>query len=359
MKAYKVVGIISIAAALGLSACSGGSSGDPAGNGGSADSGTITLLAYSGIFQDNYQAAVVEPFQKKYPNIKVKYQAGKSSAENLAALQASKDRPNVDVAIMDVSVSNTGNKSGIFANLDPSLVPNAADVDSRGKNAEGYGPAVTYDSLVTIYNDNVNPAPTSWDALWDPKHAGRVIVTAHPDIQGTSLMLIENAKAGGTIADVSKGVAKLKQLAPAVQTFAPQPDQYTLVQAGQADMAIAWNARAQTYADKSGGKLKVAIVSDKSVFQINTINLVKGSGNSKAAQTFINYALSPEAQAKFTETMFYAPTNTKAKPSAQALARTSADPALVKNILDVDWNQVASKRDQWTQLWRRDIISGS
>lgn len=357
MKAYKVVGIIGIAA-LGLAACGTTSSSDAAG-GGSADSGTITIQGYSGIFQDNYEAAVIQPFMKKYPNITVKYVPVKSSADNLASLRASKDRPRADVSIMDISVADTANKSGLFAKLDPSVVPNVADIDPRGKNAEGYGPAVTFDSLVLIYNDKVSPAPTSWDALWDPKYQGRVIVTAHPDIQGTSLMMIENAKAGGTIDDESLGVAKLKQLAPSVQTFSPQPDQYTLVQAGQADLAIAWNARAQTYANKSGGKLKVAIVDDKTVFQINTINLVKGTQNSKPAETFINYALSPEAQAKFTDTMFYAPTNTKAKPSPEALARTSADPTKVKNVLDVDWTQVAAKRDQWTQLWRRDIISGS
>jgi putative spermidine/putrescine transport system substrate-binding protein len=358
MQAHKVVGTIGIAV-LGLAACGGGGSGSGSADAGSADSGTITIQGYSGIFQDNYQAAVIAPFMKKYPKITVKYAPVKSSADNLASIRASKDRPRADISIMDVSVANTANKSDLFAKLDPALVPNAADVDPRGKNSEGYGPAVTFDSLVLVYNDKVSPAPTSWDALWDPKHRGRVVVTAHPDIQGTSLMMIENAKAGGTIDDESKGVARLKELAPAVQTFAPQPDQYTLVQAGGADLAIAWNARAQTYANKSGGKLKVAIVDDKTVFQINTINLVKGAQNSKAAETFINYALSPEAQETFTETMFYAPTNTKAKPSAEALARTSADPAKVKNVLDVDWTQVASKRDAWTQAWRRDIIAGS
>lgn len=353
MKNYKFVGIIGVAA-LSLAACGSSKS-----DGGSAMEGSITIQGYSGIFQDNYMAAVIKPFEAKYPKITVKYQAVKSSADNLAALRASKNNPKTDVSIMDVSVSDTGNKSEIFAKLDPKLVPNAADIDPRGKNADGFGPAVTFDSLVLIYNDAVNPAPTSWEDLWNPKYKGKVIVTAAPDIQGTSLMLIENAKAGGTIDDVSKGVAKLKTLAPSVQTFAPQPDQYTLVQAGQADIAVAWNARAQTYAAKSGGKLKVAIPDDKTVFQINTINLVKGAPNSLAAQTFINYALSPDAQAKFTDTMFYAPTNTKAKPSAEALARTSADPAKIKNVLNVDWSQAATHRDDWTQLWRRDIISGS
>ncbi|MCC7281234.1 MAG: hypothetical protein IT556_02550, partial [Acetobacteraceae bacterium] len=35
--------------------------------------GEITLVAYSGIFQDNYTAAVVNPFMQRFPSIKVNY----------------------------------------------------------------------------------------------------------------------------------------------------------------------------------------------------------------------------------------------------------------------------------------------
>jgi putative spermidine/putrescine transport system substrate-binding protein len=323
----------------------------------SADSGSIVVQGYSGIFQDNYQKAVIEPFQQKYPNIKVTYQGGGSSAEMLASLRSAKSNPTVDASIMDISVANTANKSGLFQPLDPAQVTNLKDLDKRAVVAGNFGPGVTFDSLVMIYNQKVNPAPTTWDALWDPKYKGQVVVPAHPDIQGTSLMLIENAKAGADYTNsVEAGVKRLKELAPAVQTWSPQPDSYTLVQSGTADMAVAWNARAQYYADKSNGAMKVAIPDDKTIFQINTINLVKNAKSPRAAQTFINYALSPEAQAKFTDTMFYAPTNTKAQPSSAALQRTSADPKKVANILDVDWTKVAAKREDWTQIWRRQIL---
>lgn len=326
----------------------------------SADSGSIVIQAYSGVFQDNYQKAVVDNFTKKYPNIKVTYEGVTSSADNLAALTAAKSRPTADVSIMDLSVANTANKSGLFTPLDPTKVPNMADIDERGKVAGNFGPAVTYDSLVMIYNDRLKQPPTSWEQLWDPALKGRVVVTAHPDLQGTSLMLIENAKGGGDYAtSVDVGAERLTELAPSVQTWAPQPDQYTLVQSGTADIAPAWNARAQFYAASSGGKLKVAIPDDKTVFQINTINLVKGGPSPAAAQTFIDYALSPEAQATFTNTMFYAPTNTKAQPAADALQRTAADPAKVGNVLDVDWATVSEKRESWTQIWRRQILTAS
>ncbi|MEV0805008.1 ABC transporter substrate-binding protein [Micromonospora sp. NPDC050200] len=337
----------------------GGCSNDSPATNDSADAGTITVKGYSGVFEDSFKKAVIEPFQKKFPNIHVNYIGSGNSAENLASLRAAKSRPDTDVSILDISAADTANKSGIFQALDPAKVPNLADIDPRGKAADNFGPALTFDSLVLIYNDSVNPAPAKWESLWDPKYKGKVVVTAQPDIQGTSLMLIENQKAGGDYTkSVDPGVKRLKELAPNVQTWAPQPDQYTLVQSGTASLAIAWNARAQYYADKSQGKMKVATVDDDTIFQINTINLVKDSPSPAAAQTFINYALSPESQATFTDTMFYAPTNTKAKPSAEALARTALNPQRTANILTVDWTKVAANREAWTQLWRREILAG-
>ena len=49
----------------------------------SSPSGTISLMSYGGIFQDNYVRAVVEPFQKAFPNIKVNYVNHVTSAQML------------------------------------------------------------------------------------------------------------------------------------------------------------------------------------------------------------------------------------------------------------------------------------
>jgi putative spermidine/putrescine transport system substrate-binding protein len=343
-----------LGAMLALAGCGGGTVAED-----SPDSGSIVVQGYSGIFQDNFQKAVIDPFQEKFPNIKVEYRGIATSADNLASLRSEKNSPTIDVTIMDLSLSDTANKSDLLQPLDPAKVPNMKDIDERGQVDGNFGPAITFDSLVLIYNDKVNPPPTEWQSLWDPKYKGRVIVPAHPDIQGTGLMLIENAKAGADFTQsVDAGVTRLQELAPSVQTWDPQPDQYTLVQSGTADLAVAWNARAQFYADESQGAMKVAIVDDQTIFQINTINLVKDAPSPEAAQTFINYALDPQTQSNFTETMYYAPTNTKAQPNPEALKRTSADPEKIDNVLDVDWTAVATNREDWTQIWRRQILAG-
>src|SRR4051812_40128345 len=71
-------------------------------------SGTVTLMAYTAVFQDNYTKAVIEPFRKKFPNIDVVYSPVHFSAQMLGILRTQKDNPQVDVAILDITVAKTG-----------------------------------------------------------------------------------------------------------------------------------------------------------------------------------------------------------------------------------------------------------
>ena len=73
---------------------------------------TVTLMAYSGIFQERYTKAVVEPFMKANPDIKVEFFGMPNSAQMLGTLRAQKAAPQADVVIMDVSVSKAGTDEG-------------------------------------------------------------------------------------------------------------------------------------------------------------------------------------------------------------------------------------------------------
>ena len=322
-------------------------------------SGEITLAAYSGIFQDKYTEAVVKPFEAKFPNVKVTYFASPSSSAMLGNLRSQASDVQTDVVIFDVSTSLIGDKEGLLAPLSTEDVPNLADLVPQAIVKEGYGPAVTFDNLVVLYNTEAFPTPpTSLSVLWDKAYAGKMAITAMPSILGSGLMVMTSAMLGEDYTQsIEKAAAKLAEMAPGVQTFDPKPDAYTLVINGTDVLGTGWNARGQYYADESGGKLGVMLPAEGSILQINTINLVEGSKNADAAKAFINYALSPEAQAAFTEAMFYAPVNAKAEVSAEATARTVA--GQLDKMLPLDWGWAATKSEEWNQIWKRQIISAS
>jgi putative spermidine/putrescine transport system substrate-binding protein len=318
---------------------------------------TITLMAYSGIFQERYTKAVVEPFMKANPDIKVEFFGVQNSAQMLGTLRAQKAAPQVDVVIMDVSVSKAGTDEGLFTKIDEKNVPAAAELYPTARIADVAGVAVTFDNLVMIYNSEViKEAPKSWLEMADKKHAGKVAFNGMPDIQGLSLVLILDKARGGTnyLANVDKGIAAVGEIAPNVLTWDPKPDVYQAIISGQANLGVAWNARAQLNSDLSGGKLKATLPTEGSVFQINTINLVANRANSEAAAKFVNYAIGTVAQKSFTEEMFYAPVNAKAQISDAAINRTAVKS--MDKVVALDWIALAKVRDGIMEQWRRKVL---
>ncbi|MGU3494960.1 ABC transporter substrate-binding protein [Xanthobacteraceae bacterium A53D] len=320
----------------------------------------LTVMSYSGLFQERYTKAVIEPFMKANPDIKVTFFPQPSAAAMLGNLRAQKASPQVDVVMMDISVSKAGTDEGLFTKIDENNVPNVKDLYPNARVDGVAGVAVTFDNLVLLYNtDQVKEAPKSWMDMAEKAYERKVVIPGVPDIQGLSMVLILNHANGGTdyLKDVTKGIDAMIKIAPNVQTWDPKPEVYAPIVTGQAAIGAGWNARAQVNSITSNGKLKATIPSEGTVFQINAISLVANSPAQEAAKKFANYALSPEAQKAFTETMFYAPTNSKAQISEEAMARTAVK--VMDKAIPVDWIALAKVRDSINEQWRRRVLPAS
>lgn len=315
----------------------------------------ITLMAYAGVFRDNYTATVVAPFGQ------VQYAEGGTSAQMLGTLRAQKADPQTDVVIMDVTTAALACAEGLVERVTPAEFPVLNELDPLAREAGGAcGPAVTYDHLVMVYDTRaVTPAPTSLTVMWDPAHRGRIALSAPPNILGLALTAILARSAGGDWRNINAAMPRLRELAPAVQTFDPNPDGYTLVLNDQARFAIGWNARAQLYSDRSQGRLGVVLPTEGTVFQINMINIVAGSKHRARAAAFFTHALSAGPQAAFTERMFYGPTNSHASVAPAAMARTALAPEYRSRVIPLDWTEMVRLREQWNQRWRREVIAAS
>lgn len=325
--------------------------------------GALTLVAYAGIFQDNYIRTVVEPFQRRFPGVRVNYVPGGTSAQMLGTVRAQARDPQVDAMIMDVTTSHIGNTEGLFDEISVAEAPSLRELDpqARAVGQDKFGPAVTYDHLVLVFDTrNLNPPLRTLADLWRPDLRGLIALAAPPNIQGLALTaMVEKMEGGNHAQSIDRAIAKLRALAPSVQTFEPNPDGYSLILNGIVRVATGWNARAQLYSDETGGRIGVVLPPEGSVFQINTINIPKGAKNRAAAVAFVNYALSQEAQKAFTERMFYAPTNAAARIDPAALARTATTPENRARMIPVDWVEIARVRDQWNNRWRREIVAAS
>lgn len=322
----------------------------------------ITVMGYRGAFQDNYVKAVVEPFEKANPDVKVTFFGVQNAAVSLGTMRAQKDAPQTDVVIFDLSVAKIAHDEGLISEIDTKKLKNWNDLGEVGRELGAFAPPLTYDTYLMLYDRDAFPTPPkSWAALWDKAEKGKIIIPAQGggDIQAIALTVIANRLGGEKdyAKTVRPGVEKLVEMAPLVQTWEPKPDAYTLVGNGTAHLAVGYNARGQFYHDQTGGRLETVAPVEGTVTQINVISEVAKSQNAAAAERFIDYALSPEAQARFAEAMFYAPTNTKTVVAEAAKKRIPLmDPANRASQIPVDWIRIGEIREKILSPWRREII---
>ncbi|QZN97524.1 ABC transporter substrate-binding protein [Symbiopectobacterium purcellii] len=319
---------------------------------------TVNVVGFSGVFADNYQKLVIAPFEAQHPDIKINYQQSKNSAESLALLTLQRNDPHVDVALLDISVAIRANTQDLFAPLDNGEVKNLHAQPDWAVIGGQRSVAFSQDNLAILYNtDRVKQPPTSWNDLTDAKYKGRIAAPL-ADTRGVTLLpILTRLKGGDYKQDIEPGFTVLKAIAPNVATWDPAPDCYAVVQSGEVDLAICWNGRAQYLHDKQDGKIGIALPREGSIGQINTISLVKGSKQASAAQQFIDYALSAEAQRTFAEQSFYGPVNTQVTLSAPAAARIYGSKEAQQAQWALDWPWVAERYAPWIQRIRRDVIA--
>ena len=329
----------------------------------------ITLLAFqTGGFREQYVRAVVEPFEREHPGVRVNFYGVRNSATELAVLRAHKGRdtaPPADVTMIDLSVAKIAHDEALLEEIRRDRVPNGLALHTLGAELGWHGLPVTYDTLALVYNTRALPtAPDSWTDLWNPAHKGRIAIPAEGggDIQAIAFTIVANRLAGNDdyTRDLTPGVERLVALAPSVQTWEPKPDAYTLVASGTAAMAIGWNARSQFHVDDSSGRLGAVTPREGTVSQVNVISVVAGTRQRDLAETFVNYALSAGAQARFSAAMFYAPTNTTVQLDEGTRRRIPLlDETQRQRLIPVDWLRVGEMRERILEPWRRTIIPAS
>lgn len=323
-------------------------------------SGNVAVIGFSGVFADNYQKFVIDPFEAKYPNIHVTFQQSKNSADTLAQLILQKNDPQIDVTLIDVAVALQADKQDLFAPLDPKVVTNLAQMPEWARMSNDRTIAFSQDNLAILYNtDTVKTPPTSWNDLTDPKYQGKIAAPL-ADTRGVILIPILDKLAGADYkTTVEPAFATLKKIAPSVQTWNPAPDCYAVVQSGQVDLSICWNGRAQYLHDTQGGKIGIALPKEGSIGQTNTINLVAGSKNAQAAQLFINYAIGAEAQDVFAQKSFYGPVNSTVKLDDATAARIYGSKEAQAAQSSLDWPWIAGVYTPWITRIKRDVIAGN
>lgn len=354
--------LVAAASALTLAACSSSASSPSAesdDDGGGGDGQTLNVTGFSGAFADQFQETVIDPFIEANPGVTVNYQPSQNSAEMLAALRTNQSTATYDVVVIDSSVQLTANAEGLFAELDPADVPNLEQLIDTAIVDPGYGPALYIDSLAIIYNPGVvADPPSTWGGLADSAYDGQLVLQI-ADTRGIALIAGLAKELGLDYQDsIDPELEVLKEMAPYVQTWEPQPNLYDAIMSGGAGIGVGWNARAQALHDANEGQLDVVVPEGGGVAQISTINQVANSENPELAQEFIDFAIGEQAQQALAAEGFYGPVNQNVTLDDELTQRVASPEGLLADAAPIDWAWISPHYAEWTERIQREVIGG-
>ncbi|MBS6363026.1 extracellular solute-binding protein [Burkholderia sp.] len=187
---------------------------------------TLRLLTWS---DDTGAAAlrnIAETFSRK-TGARVIADRADGTSGMVAKVKAAGDRPTYDViTLAGVGAAGLAD-AGLLVRPDLDKLPNLKDVAAQyrtGANGFGIGYLLWSDGL--IYNTStVKTAPASYEALWDPKYAGRLFLPPPEWAEAVDLAIIAAKLAGGSQQNIEPGFRKLAQLKDRVLTLGENPNQ--------------------------------------------------------------------------------------------------------------------------------------
>ena len=324
--------------------------------GGSASAQTeLTVIVYGGSFEEGWRKAVIEPFEAANPDIKVKIATG-LTLQNVALMRAQKDDVQVDVMMMDEIGAAQANAEGLYHPLDAETIPNIEKLYPQFRIEGDPYTKFMYVSQALVYNtDQIKEEPTSWRALWDAAYAGRVAVPDITTSHGAFFLLTAADMNGGGLENVDPGFELIKELKPSIVTFYTQHAQLAQLFT-QGDVWItSWTTdRSQAMID-NGAPVAWTIPEESAYIIDSTIGIAKGTKNLEAAQKYIDFVLSNEAQEANARYTYLGPVNSEVELPPEVAEKLPV--AMLDRLKTADWDYVTTVRPEWTRRWTREITT--
>jgi putative spermidine/putrescine transport system substrate-binding protein len=295
---------------------------------------TLRLQTWGGQEGAMIRKFVSEPFEKM-TGAKVVVEEGWTSA-SVAKLQAQKADPKMDVVLFDDIGVVQASREGLLDPIDFSKIPNARDIPAEYILEKDKGIGIfRYLVAVAYFTEAFKSPPDSWTVLWDPRLKGKVIL---PALDGTSIhkiLMIAALVHGGSQANVEPGIQALMKLKPNVHSL--QKNTGFIAEAlrtGDAALVTWQPNQLKEYIEK-GYPIRTTVNLKEGIFATpGCASIVKGhNAPTELINTFINIALSPEAQLGFIKDFWQSPTNRKVVlPDEAKRFVQPAEGSAVKNI---------------------------
>jgi putative spermidine/putrescine transport system substrate-binding protein len=312
----------------------------------------LKIEGVAGGFQQLFLSDVVPAFSAKY-HIPAEY-AGGNPTDQIARLVVVKGNPQSDVFITDDGPMYRAIELGLCGKVEG--LPTADLIDGaryKDDRAVGFGLLTSGISYNTKYfAEHGWSPPTSWDDLSSPRYHG---LLAFPPANNTwgvlGLVMLARAHGGGE-ANMEPGFAAMKATARNVVAFDLLKTN-EMYQTGQIVIAVTNSARAKVLMD-TGFPLDYVYPKEGAPTVLVSVCPLARPDALPAAQTFIQYLLSPDAQLLMAEKLAHAPVNRRTELPA-SVGKTMPVGENASRLVKPDWANINEHRTEWDKRWTHEI----
>jgi iron(III) transport system substrate-binding protein len=257
---------------------------------------TGTLSVYSAL-NESTNNEFFKAFNVVYPNVKVNVLPLAAAGELQTRIETEKASPKADIFIGGSSEFHDPlGKEGLLEQYNS---PNAKDIDTKFKDANGYWVG-WYTGIFGFISNNsrlseVPGKPATWDDLLDQKWKGKLIL---PDPVKTGggyiFMATQIFRFGGGSAGETKAMDFMKKLHGNIAQYVPtSPGALTLIDQGQFVGCPNWAHDILTEKSKNN-PIDLNVPTDTG-FEVGAISIIKGTKSLDAAKALVDWSLTKEA----------------------------------------------------------------
>jgi putative spermidine/putrescine transport system substrate-binding protein len=327
------------------------------GNSALAETRELVIASWGGNYEEGWRKSLVPAFEKQF-GVKVIWIPSVSTA-TIAKLQAQKDRPEIDLAMMDDGPHQQAVALGLVDQIDRSKLAHASELYDIAFQPDNYGIGFGLTASGLYYNtkvfaDNHWTPPTGLMDLFRPEFKGRETVHSITHSSGMHILLAFNKLGGGTYANMDPGFAKMKELAPNVLTFDKFGDTPTLIQQ-EASVIGTYFINSVSNLASAGVPVKFVYPSEGALGINEVITIIKGRPNQDLAYKFIDMMLSKEEQENTAKFIGLGPVNKEAKLDTDLAERVIYGQANVDHLFFPDWKVINANRAAWTERWNKEV----
>ena len=211
-----------------------------------------------------------------------------------------------------------------------------------------------------MYNTKlVNPPPTSWADLWDPRFKGKVAFWDSPNWSFNGLVATAKLN-GGSEDNIEPGIKIYEQAAKSGQIqslYGSNDAAKQLLVSGTALITPFFFGIMQPWATTEKAPLGYVVPKEGQISFPLGFQIVKGSSKDqvKAASEILNLMLAPEAVAEWCNLTFSLPAVDGAIVDPGLATLPAYQKANVANALQLDWQKIALNNTAWIELWNSRV----